>query len=297
MATSVAICFYDKCYYICKKYIMQNNYQKMGLSDLEGEIWKPITQYNGAYQVSNLGRIKSLARTILFNHPKFGESKISYHEKIMKQVEANGYLMIGLYDENGKNSSFRVHRLIMIAFVSNPENKPFVNHIDGNKLNNNLSNLEWCTSSENMVHAYKHGLSPKISGKDHHQSKTVYQYDFSGNLLGTYGSCGEASRATGYNGSQINKVCMGKLRFYKDNVWSYIELEKEFFNREFRKSYDKEDIVVQYDYYGKELKRYRNAKEAARESGIQYILIYQNLTHRTKTAKGYRWVYAKNLEQ
>ena len=277
---------------------MTKHYENLDLTPINGEVWKPIKDYNSVYEVSNFGRVKSLARTVLFNHLKFGSCSLSYEDKISKQTKAKcGYLFVSLTNEKGESKIYRVHRLILEAFTPNHENKPFVNHIDGDKHNNELSNLEWCTSSENMIHAYENGLATKISGKDHHQSKTVYQYDFSGNLLGTYGSCGEAGRITGYNSSQINKVCIGKLKMYKDNIWSYTELEKEFFNKEFRKHYDKKDIVIQYDYYGKELKRYRNAKEAARESGIQYILIYQNLTHRTKTAKGYRWVYAKNLEQ
>lgn len=276
---------------------MTKHYENLDLTPIDGEVWKPIKDYNSVYEVSNLGRVKSLARTVLYNHPKFGACSLSYETKIIKQIKANtGYLLIGLCDENGKSSSFRVHRLVMTEFAPNPESKPFVNHLDGDKRNNVLSNLEWCTSSENMVHAYENGLAPKISGKDHHQSKTVYQYDFSGNLIGTYGSCGEAGRITGYNTSQINKVCMGKLRIYKDFVWSYVEKDLEYFNREFKKREGKKKEVVQYDLDGNEICRHFNTKEAS----LKLNCAQSNIIHAAKgkfnTAYGFKWKYADDIK-
>ena len=115
------------------------------------EIWKDIKGYEGLYQVSNLGRVKSL----------------KYHrgsrEQILKpKITKDGYYETALC-HNKKYKYIRTHRLVAMAFCKNPYNKLEVNHKDGNKLNNYADNLEWVTSSENHKHAYKIGLQ-KISG-------------------------------------------------------------------------------------------------------------------------------------
>ena len=121
--------------------------------DTEFEIWKDITGYEGIYQVSNFGRIKSLGRFL-----KRGESKIFVDEFIMSGGSTPiGYKTVNL-TKNKVRKAFSVHRLVAEAFIPNPEGKPEVNHIDGDKLNNNYANLEWCTRRENLQHAYDTGL-------------------------------------------------------------------------------------------------------------------------------------------
>ena len=124
------------------------------------ELWKDIKNYEGLYKISNQGRVKSLhLRT---NNLKKGN--------IIKQREnINGYLIIGL-TKNNKQKTLRVHRLVATEFKPNQENKPCVNHIDGNKLNNNDWNIEWCTYSENHIHAYKNNLMNR-KGEAHNNSK------------------------------------------------------------------------------------------------------------------------------
>jgi len=110
---------------------------------IQHEQWKPIAECNGDYYISSYGRVKSCRCT---------------KEKIMKpQTNTRGYLSIGLMI-NGKQRMQKIHRLVANAFIANPENKPQVNHIDANKLNNCISNLEWVTQQENIQHAYKNGL-------------------------------------------------------------------------------------------------------------------------------------------
>lgn len=122
--------------------------------DLVGEIWRDIAVFNGDYQESNYGRTKS------FKHGKV---------KILKpSVSRNGYLYINL-KSNGVHKRCLIHRLVAILFIPNPDNKPQVNHIDGNKQNNRVDNLEWVTGSENITHAYELGLQK--SGEQHHKSK------------------------------------------------------------------------------------------------------------------------------
>ena len=123
---------------------------------IQDEVWKDIEGYEGLYQVSTCGNIKSLAK------PRKNGNGRSYiqKEKLLKQsFTSTGYKKVELY-KDGKRKSFKVHRLVAIAFIPNPDNKPEVNHIDGNKINNNIDNLEWVTSSENSIHAYETGLSP-----------------------------------------------------------------------------------------------------------------------------------------
>ncbi len=105
------------------------------------EVWKDIIGYEGLYQVSNLGNVKSLFR----------------YKKVLNNTIHKGYYLISLC-KNKKQLPQRNHRLVAIAFIPNPENKPQVNHIDGNKLNNNVENLEWCTPKENTQHALLIGL-------------------------------------------------------------------------------------------------------------------------------------------
>lgn len=116
------------------------------------ETWKDIKGYEGYYQISNLGRVKSVERVY--------KTKLSYRtvpERIRTPVNANGYLYCELWKE-GNHKRFAVHRLVAQAFIENPGGLPHVNHKDGNKQNNAVSNLEWCTQSENNLHAFKMGL-------------------------------------------------------------------------------------------------------------------------------------------
>lgn len=119
------------------------------------EIWKDIPGYEGLYQVSNLGRVKRLEYKRENNLIK---TMSTFKEHILKPAkQTSGYMYIVLC-KNNKTKGFRVHRLVAEAFISNPYNLPQVNHIDANKSNNNVNNLEWCSRSENMQHAYSHNL-------------------------------------------------------------------------------------------------------------------------------------------
>lgn len=133
---------------------------------MEEEIWKDIEGFEGMYQISSNGRVKSLPRTTWFTN-KNGESKfISVRGRIMKphkQKYLKAYLNL-----NGNTNMISVHRLVAMSFIPNPENKPQVNHVDGDKFNNNVNNLEWVTLSENRRHAFDTGLqSPKRGVKSH----------------------------------------------------------------------------------------------------------------------------------
>lgn len=114
------------------------------------EVWKDVVGYEGRYQVSNKGRVKSL------NYKRSKKPKL-----LTTTLHDWGYLQVRL-----KRKTFYVHRLVAEAFLPNPESKPTVNHLDGNKANNKLVNLEWATLSENNKHAYKIGLKDQSGAKN-----------------------------------------------------------------------------------------------------------------------------------
>lgn len=119
----------------------------------ELEIWKEIKGYEGLYEISSFGNVRSLSRTYIAK----GKATVIFKPGQIVKTYVNRYVNVKLY-KNTKRYSHQVHRLVAIAFVENAANKPEVNHIDGVKINNHKSNLEWCTPLENVKHAIETGL-------------------------------------------------------------------------------------------------------------------------------------------
>lgn len=175
------------------------------------EIWKDIKGYEGLYQVSNLGRVKSLYRKIKTIN---GYVK-TVRQKLLKQtIDDTGYYVVSLW-KNNKHIRPHIHRLVAENFIINIENKPCINHIDGNKLNNNVLNLEWCTAKENNIHAYENGLNPS--------RKKVNQYDLNGKYIKTWNSIREANRF--YKTSHISECCNNNSNrnITKGYIWRYAD--------------------------------------------------------------------------
>lgn len=155
---------------------------------MKEEIWKDIKGYEGYYKASNLGRIKN--------------SK----GKILKQYKNHkGYLILQL-SKDGKSKTFIVHRLIAQAFIPNEENKEQVNHINCNKEDNNIENLEWVTNTENKKHARMHGLcKSSIKGGKNLRAKKVNQYDLYGNLVKQWNCINDIGRS--FKLKSVSNIC------------------------------------------------------------------------------------------
>lgn len=176
------------------------------------EIWKDIKGYEGLYQISNFGNVKSL--------PKF---RVKYHtgEIILKQQNsANGYKQINLY-KNNKHRTEKIHRLVAEAFIPNPENKPEVNHIDGDKTNNYIGNLEWNTRKENGKHAWNIGLFKHYSPPPPKQKKKVNQYSLDGKFIRTWNGLVDASRELNISHDGICNCCVGRQKQCGGYIWKH----------------------------------------------------------------------------
>lgn len=177
------------------------------------EIWKDIKGWEGLYQISNMGRIKSLSRYRYCG--KLNSKPQLMDMKIMKPSIRGGYEIVSISRE-GKVESFSVHRLVGKHFIPNPNNYPEINHKDEVKTNNNVNNLEWCTKAYNM----KYGtLGERISKS---LSKIVHQYDLDNNLVNIWSSTREVNEH-GFHHSNVASCCRGERKTHKGFVWKYEE--------------------------------------------------------------------------
>ena len=192
------------------------------------EIWKNIKNYEGLYQVSNFGNVRSLDRSV--NCGIKNNNIVIKKGKLLKQnLNIHNYLQVHL-SKNNKSKMVTVHRLVAETFIPNIENKSQINHIDGNKQNNRVDNLEWCTAKENILHSWKTGLSksykhPKGVLTNYSKSlcKKVNQYDLNNNFIATYSSLSDASRNTPCLVSDICACCKGKQKTSHNFIWKYAD--------------------------------------------------------------------------
>ena len=174
------------------------------------EIWKDIVNYEGLYQISNEGNVKSLDKTYNVGYGGIKHQK----EKILKPTNVGrGYLHICLC-KNGKKEYKRIHRLVAEAFIPNPNNYPTINHKDENPKNNKVENLEWCTQSYNNTYG---GRTERMAKT---QSKKVYQYTLDGELVKIWSSTNECGR-NGFCQGWVAACCRGERKTHKGFKWSY----------------------------------------------------------------------------
>ena len=176
---------------------------------VDSEIWKDIEGYEGLYQVSNLGRVKSL------NYHRTGK------EKILRLEKSQGYYIADLCI-NGKAKHYKVHRLVAEAFIPNPENLPEINHKDENPSNNNVNNLEYCDRKYNNSYGSRNERSKQKQINDINKSVPIVQIDLNNDTVAIWPSMAEAQR-NGFNLGNIYLCCNGRQNTHKGYKWIYYE--------------------------------------------------------------------------
>ena len=177
---------------------------------IDDEEWRTIFDFPN-YEVSNKGNIRSKEYNDSLGH-------LRSSKKLKKQVNNCGYEYVILSSKEEKHKTLTVHRIVAKTFIPNPEEKEDVNHIDGNKLNNNVNNLEWTTTQENIIKRYEIGI-------DGNNYKRVSQFDKDGNLVGSFPSSYEAERITGIKRTSIGACCRGERLTAGGYVWKF-EIEE-----------------------------------------------------------------------
>ena len=157
---------------------------------MEEEIWKDIKGFEGQYRISSFGRLEHYSKRFGWNILKNTNKKVSYFSVI-------------LINRQGKNLSTRLHRLVAEAFIPNPNNYPTINHIDGNKQNNNVENLEWCTQKQNFEHAKENGL---WKYNKPYKTTPVAQFSLDGKFIKIFPDTKQAQKETGVCSRNILQV-------------------------------------------------------------------------------------------
>ena len=189
------------------------------------EVWKNVVGYEGLYQVSNLGNVKSMERVV----KRIRRGTFSVKERILKKsITGDGYYQVGL-SKDGKEKNHKIHRLMAEAFFDYKNKKLVINHKDGNRLNNELSNLELCTQSHNIKEAIRLGTKepPCLNkiGKLHSRSKPVIQYDKNDNFIREWENARQVERELGYLPCNIYSCCRGIYKSAYGYKWKY-KIEK-----------------------------------------------------------------------
>lgn len=178
------------------------------------EIWKDVKGFEGEYEISNLGKIRSKDRIVhIIGHVLKDRSQFRKGRMLKKRIHRFGYECIVL-----KKKQYYIHRLVAIAFITNPKKLPQVDHIDGNRSNSYASNLRWCTSKENCNYQISRIRRRRRADKD---SIPVIQYSMDGEFIKEWKSISFAEHSLGLTKGNVCKCCKGKVKQAYGFIWKY----------------------------------------------------------------------------
>ena len=238
------------------------------------EAWVNICGYENNYKISNYGRVYSVKNNSIING----------------YITKKGYHRVNLY-KNGKSHSYAIHRLVALHFIPNPGQKNEVNHINGNKSNNKVENIEWVTTLENTHHAWKNNLATAEK-----RQKKVYKYDLDGNFIDEYESLQKAAKSIrGFKGthSNISNCCYEKRNKAYGFLWSFDKKDKI---DKYKNKFSKEILCSSRDNnYSRVFDNITDAAKFANKNNIQSAkaLINACLRGSLKSAYGYKWKEVK----
>ena len=217
-----------------------------------------------------------------------GEVRKDTTNYILSQSSQQDYKFVTLLI-NGQQKRMRVHRMVAMTFIENPDNKPYVNHINGIRYDNNVENLEWVTQSENIQHAVRTGLM------QNGRKKAVIQYNLNGDRMATFESASEAARQTGGSQSKITMCCKRQRETANDYQWRYYDDIQDV--QKVEKKFITGKKVAKCDEEGNILEIFSSFKEAARavngtSSAISRVCSGTNIRH-----KGYKWKLVEEIVQ
>ena len=266
------------------------------------EIWNPIKGFEGLYEVSNLGRVRSLQRTIIQKNGIAITSKGRFKRIGINSV---GYPCVTLC-KNGKSKQYSLHRILAKAFIPNPDNKPEVDHINTNRTDCRLENLRWVTHAENMRNplsqqsiksnsktheALRKSIKTKIERKRKTAPKRVYQFSINREFIAEYESAREASRVTGLTAMTIAEDSRGGLRG-RQSCGGYLWSRSKDIIPVYEPYKKKHKPILQYTKDWVLVKRWDSIKEACETLGLKPSNINRNASGRKKClCGGYNWKY------
>lgn len=246
---------------------------------MENEIWKDVQGFEGRYQVSNMGRVRSLDRTII---DKAGRAHHTRGMILKDSLNDHGYYRASLSDGHRHYTHYEVHRLVALHFVPGYKEGLVVNHKNEIKTDNRAENLEWCTYQYNL------NYSDVVAWK----RKPVYQYDLDGNFIQKHKCCADAEKIIeAYQGAMVHVMYESKAGMWRGYLWSFEYRTKEQWSEILKKHKSSLRPIVQMDDEGNEIKRFNTTSEAAKAMGVSVTAICNCARGKTKHSAGYKWRY------
>lgn len=181
------------------------------------ETWKDISGFEGHYQVSDHGKVKNISRIV---HGKLNSLRRIPERILSPRYDGHHYNKVVLH-KDGIRHDVKIHRLVALTFIANPENLPEVNHIDGNPLNNHVDNLEWCTRRQNTMHAISIGLQIIKRGLNHPGIRPVIQYSLEGKVIKRFDYIRQAANETHVSEYAIAQCLRGDNKTSGGFKWKY----------------------------------------------------------------------------